>query len=131
LAGAEPVGTGRIRIDKWLWHARFFRTRSLAAAAVSAGAVRLNGVHCQKPGHAVGAGDVLTFAQGPRIRVVRVLAAGLRRGPAAEAATLFHDLNKGGADGRGLTERDASARPCTGVGFGLPTQSEFDPDPAK
>jgi ribosome-associated heat shock protein Hsp15 len=90
------VGDGagdRIRIDKWLWHARFFKSRSLAAGAVQAGAVRLNGTHCQKPGHPVGPGDVLTFAAGSRIRVVRVLAPGLRRGPAAEAATLYHDLD--------------------------------------
>ena len=89
---AEPSGD-RIRIDKWLWHARFFRTRSLAAAAVQAGSVRLNGTHCHKPGHAVAQGDVLTFAQGSRIRVVRVLAPGLRRGPAPEAAALFLDLD--------------------------------------
>lgn len=83
----------RIRIDKWLWQARFFKTRGLAAEAVSGGRLRLNGAPMAKPGHAVGPGDVLTFAQGGRIRVVRVLAAGARRGPAEEARLLYTDLD--------------------------------------
>jgi ribosome-associated heat shock protein Hsp15 len=82
-----------LRLDKWLFQARFFRARSLAAAVVEGGDVRLNGQRVGKPAQAVGAGDVLTFAQGGRIRVVRVLALGDRRGPAAEARTLFADLD--------------------------------------
>lgn len=82
-----------LRIDKWLWQARFFKARGDAAMAVQAGAVRLNGQHVLKPGHAVGAGDVLTFAQGGRIRVIRVLQIGLRRGPATEAQGLYEDLD--------------------------------------
>lgn len=89
MAGADD----RIRLDKWLWQARFFKTRSLAAAVVSGGHLRLNGVRCAKPGHAVAPGDVLTFPQGARIRVVRVLAAGGRRGPAREAQELYADLD--------------------------------------
>ncbi|MCV2865153.1 RNA-binding S4 domain-containing protein [Defluviimonas sp. WL0075] len=84
----------RIRIDKWLWQARFFKSRTLAAERVAAGAVRLNGQRLFKPAHPVGAGDVLTFAQGGVIRVVRVLAAGTRRGPAAEARLLYADLDE-------------------------------------
>ncbi len=83
---------GRIRIDKWLWQARFFKSRSLAAGTVSAGHLRLNGAKVAKPGHAVGPGDVLTFPQGGRIRVVRILECGTRRGPAPEARTLYDDL---------------------------------------
>jgi ribosome-associated heat shock protein Hsp15 len=82
----------RIRIDKWLWYARFFKTRSLAAGQVAAGHVRLNGTRVTKPAHAVGPGDVLTFAQGDRIRVVRVEEPGQRRGPAPEAQALYADL---------------------------------------
>lgn len=81
----------RIRVDKWLWQARFFKTRSLAAATVASGHLRLNSQPCNKPGHAIGPGDVLTFPQGNRIRVIRVLAPGDRRGPATEAATLYRD----------------------------------------
>ena len=82
----------RIRIDKWLWQARFFKTRSLSAALVSAGKLRLNGAKMSKPGHAVGPGDVLTFPQGAAVRVVRVLGCGLRRGPASEAQALYEDV---------------------------------------
>lgn len=85
----------RIRIDKWLWQARFFKTRSLAAGVVSSGHLRLNGVKMAKPGHDVRPGDVLTFPQADHIRVVRVLAPGTRRGPAEEARTLYADLDGG------------------------------------
>ncbi|UYV37775.1 RNA-binding S4 domain-containing protein [Rhodobacteraceae bacterium D3-12] len=85
-------GPEKIRLDKWLWFARFFKSRGLAAKTVSAGHVRVNGEKAAKPAHAVGPDDVLTFAQARRIRVVRVVAAGTRRGPAAEAQTLYDDL---------------------------------------
>lgn len=83
----------RIRIDKWLWQARFFKTRSLAAGVVSSGHLRLNGARMAKPGHDLRPGDVLTFPQAGHIRVVRVLAPGTRRGPAEEARTLYADLD--------------------------------------
>lgn len=89
---AEDLPRATIRLDKWLWQARFFKTRSLAARQVSDGKVRLNAERTDKPARAVGPGDVLTFPQGDRIRVVKVLAPGLRRGPAPEAATLYEDL---------------------------------------
>lgn len=90
-AAIPPRAT--LRIDKWLFQARFFRARSLAAEAVEQGRCRLNGQRVQKPGHAVGAGDVLTLVQGGRVRVVRVLDLGARRGPAAEAQALYLDLD--------------------------------------
>lgn len=91
----EARGEGRRtqRLDKWLWHARFFKTRSAAAAIVSGGAVRLDGEPCSKPHRAVGAGDTLTFPQGRRVRVVRLLAVADRRGPAPEAQALYEDLS--------------------------------------
>lgn len=82
-----------IRLDKWLWHARFFKTRGLAARTVAEGHVRVNARPVDKPATAIGEGDTLTFPQGPRIRVIRVLAAGLRRGPAPEAQALYDDLD--------------------------------------
>lgn len=85
---AEPV-----RLDKWLWHARFFRSRSLATAEVAAGHVRINGVKVAKPAHPVRTGDTLTFPQGSRIRLVRVTGTSLRRGPAAVAQRLYSDLD--------------------------------------
>lgn len=84
---------GRVRLDKWLWQARFFKSRSLASAAVEAGHVRVNGQHVVKPAHSVGPGDVLTFAQAGLIRVVRIIGCGARRGPAPEARLLYADLS--------------------------------------
>lgn len=81
-----------IRLDKWLWQARFFKSRSLAAAIVSAGKVRVDGTPVSKPARAVGAGDVLTFVQADRTRVVRIIDCGTRRGPAPEAQALYADL---------------------------------------
>jgi ribosome-associated heat shock protein Hsp15 len=83
-----------IRLDKWLWQARFFKTRSLAAGVVSETRVRVNGTPVSKPARAVGAGDVLTFAKDDRVRVVRILACGTRRGPAPEAQALYDDLSE-------------------------------------
>ena len=85
--------TGKLRLDKWLWHARFFKTRSLAARQVGGGHVRVNDVRATKPAQTVTPGDVLTFAQARQVRVVRVLALGDRRGPAAAAQTLYEDLD--------------------------------------
>jgi ribosome-associated heat shock protein Hsp15 len=81
-----------LRLDKWLWHARFARTRSLAAKLVAEARFRINGNPTEKAHHAVRPGDVLTFALGPHIRVIKVLALGLRRGPAPEARLLYDDL---------------------------------------
>ncbi len=84
----------KLRIDKWLWQARFFKTRSLAAKQVTAGHVRLNGQRALKPAQAVGPEDVLTFPQGRIVRVIRIEKLGDRRGPAPEAQTLYTDLTE-------------------------------------
>ncbi len=81
------------RIDKWLWHARFFKTRTLAAKVVEGGHCRINRERTRKPGHSVKEGDVLTFAQGRDIRVIKVEGLGERRGPATEARLLYTDLD--------------------------------------
>ncbi len=80
------------RIDKFLWFARFFKSRTLAASVVTGGRVRINGERCDKASTIVKAGDMLTFAAGPRVRVIKVVAGGTRRGPASEAQTLYEDL---------------------------------------
>jgi ribosome-associated heat shock protein Hsp15 len=93
----------RFRLDKWLFQARFFRSREAAATVVTEGHLRLNGQHCLKPGHVVGVGDVLTFVQAGQVRVVRVLAIGQRRGPADEARGLYHDLDAPAAGQEGAS----------------------------
>jgi len=80
------------RLDKWLFHARFYRTRPLAQAATQAGRVRLNGVRIEKPGHAVKPGDVVTLGRGGQVMAVRILALAERRGPATEAQKLYELL---------------------------------------
>lgn len=87
MTGPSP----KLRIDKWLWQARFFKTRSLAAKQVSSGHVRVNGTRAGKPAQGVAPGDVLTFIQAREVRVVEVVALGERRGPAPEAQALYID----------------------------------------
>jgi len=82
---------GKIRLDKWLWHARFAKTRSLAAKLCEGG-VRIDGTLVSKPGATVRPGQVLTFALGRHVRVIELVAVGVRRGPAEEARTLYRDL---------------------------------------
>ena len=81
-----------IRVDKWLWYARFFKTRGLAAKVVTGGHVRVNSTKIAKASHAVGPDDILTFPQGERVRVAKLLDIGKRRGPAPEAQALYEDL---------------------------------------
>jgi ribosome-associated heat shock protein Hsp15 len=88
------------RVDVWLWRARFFKTRSLAARIVEEGGVRLSrgGTRAplDKPSRPVRCGDVLTFAQGRRWLAVRVEALGVRRGPATEARELYSIMEGAG-----------------------------------
>jgi len=93
----DPKAAPRLRLDKWLWQARFFKSRGLAAEVIEAGHVRVNGTRISRPGRDVTEGDTLTFPQGDRIRVVRILALGLRRGPAPEAQALYLDLDASAA----------------------------------
>jgi len=86
--------TDSLRIDKWLWHARFYKTRSLAQQAANSGILRLNNARVEKPSVTVRPGDVLTVPRGQReVAVVRVQALGLRRGPAPEAQGLYEVLS--------------------------------------
>ena len=93
--GAEGASC---RIDVWLWRARFFKTRSLAARIVEDGGVRLvrgeSRAPVEKPSRAVRCGDVLMFTQGSRWLVVKVEALGERRGPAPEARGLYSLLDE-------------------------------------
>ncbi len=81
-----------LRVDKYLWFARFFKTRSLATKRANGGRIRINGNKIKKSSDTVSIGDILTFAQGNEIRVIRVLNLGTRRGPAQEAQNLYEDI---------------------------------------
>lgn len=81
-----------LRLDKWLWYARFFKSRSTASRVCAAGRLRIGGAVVNKAHHTIKIGDVLTFPQSRLIRVVKVLALATRRGPAPEARLLYEDL---------------------------------------
>ncbi|MDF1792607.1 MAG: RNA-binding S4 domain-containing protein [Thalassobaculaceae bacterium] len=121
-----PEGADSQRLDKWLWCARFFKSRSLANALLAAGRLRLDGTVVTKAHQKVRAGAVLTFPQGPHVRVVKVLFLATRRGPASEARALFEDLDP-------LPERKAepsesamfeARAPSREKGAGRPTKRE-------
>ena len=134
-AGADDVSgaTGTQRLDKWLWFARFVKTRTLAADIVSAGKVRLNRVRVEKPAQTVRAGDVLTLNLNRRIQLVRVLGIGERRGPSAAARALYEELT---AEGDVIKPQPSSSPPGAAwrpserspvgrpVGSGRPTKKE-------
>src|SRR4051812_23022551 len=100
----ETTGPGRVRIDKWLWAARFFKTRSLAADAVTGGKVLLAGERV-KPAKLVQAGDEVRIRLGPYEHVVIVRQTSERRGPATVAATLYEETEAGRAAREKLAEQ--------------------------
>lgn len=121
-ANADGAGES-LRVDKWLWHARFFKSRSLATAMVSAGRLRVNETPTSKPHYQARPGDVLTFPKDHHIRVIRVEAIGKRRGPAQEAQTLYTDLAP--PQPRKKEDVPMEARPAERErGAGRPTKKE-------
>ncbi|MEZ5938351.1 MAG: RNA-binding S4 domain-containing protein [Hyphomonadaceae bacterium] len=90
--------TDRMRLDIWLWRARFFKTRGAAAAAIEAGDMRVERDgqvrRIEKPSTTVAVGDLLSLTLGPRAGLVRILALPDRRGPAPEAATCYESAGE-------------------------------------
>ncbi len=99
-----------LRLDKWLWYARFFKSRSTASRLCAAGRLRIGGTIVKKAHHIIKIGDILTFPQSRLIRVVKVMALATRRGPAPEARLLYEDLkppsSASGAPSTPVPERD-------------------------
>lgn len=88
----EHTETGSVRLDKWLWFARFFKSRSLATRFLEDGKARLRGAVAKS--HArIRVGDVITFSLRGSVCIVEVRFLGTRRGPAIEARTLYEDLS--------------------------------------
>lgn len=90
---SETAPAERQRIDKWLWFSRLVKTRTLAGELVSSGKVRVNSTKVSKASHNVQAGDVLTFTYHTRVKVIKIVAIGNRRGPAPEAQALYEDMS--------------------------------------
>lgn len=86
----EPDFGSKVRLDRWLWAARFFKTRSIAGKAVAGGKVHVNGRRA-KPASAIAAGDRIRVRKGPYEYVVIVSRTSERRGPAADAAQLYEE----------------------------------------
>jgi ribosome-associated heat shock protein Hsp15 len=116
----SEVGPG-IRLDKWLWHARFFKTRSTASKYCEEGRLRVNGEPTAKAHYAARIGDVLTFPLGQEIRVIRIVALGARRGPAPEAQALYEDLTVRIPPAEAAADDAQAARE---PGSGRPTKSD-------
>lgn len=92
MSTAQNVTGKSRRIDQWLWFARIVKSRSLAQRLVADGALRINKVKVFKASAEVAPQDIVTVAVDGRVRVLKVLAPGARRGPAAEAGGLYEDL---------------------------------------
>jgi ribosome-associated heat shock protein Hsp15 len=103
-----------MRLDLWLWASRFYKTRALAAAAVAAGRVELNGQKTKR-GKTVRAGDTLAIRLGPYEHRVSVLALARRRGPASEAAALYREEPDSRAARERLAEQHRLAAKLGGV----------------
>lgn len=112
-----------LRIDKWLWFARFFKSRSLASQFCASGRIRIAGSIVSKASYMVRVEDILTFPQRDRVRVVKILALGTRRGPAREAVLLYEDLSpeSPAAAGEAETVSGVAARE---PGSGRPTKRD-------
>lgn len=100
----DDADDGRVRLDKWLWAARFFKTRSLAAEAVTGGKVTMRGDRV-KPARPLQAGDEISIRLGPYEHVVRVRELSSRRGPASVAATLYEETPESLAARQKLAEQ--------------------------
>ncbi len=113
------------RIDKWLWCARFVKTRTKAAALVQKGRIRRGGKRICKPGQKIKSGDVLTFPLQNHVRVIKIISVAKCRGPYAEATRLYEDLappqrQEAGSPGKTRICAPAKRDP----GSGRPTKRE-------
>lgn len=98
------TGNGRVRLDKWLWAARFFKTRALAVEAIGGGKVTMSGDRV-KPARPLQLGELLSVRLGPYEHVVRVTGLSERRGPASVAATLYDETPESRAAREKLSEQ--------------------------
>ncbi len=118
----ERAVPARQRLDKFLWFARIVKSRTLAQKLIEAGNVRLDGNRITQPAHKVDVGQVLTITYAERLRVLKVLDTGTRRGPAPEAQQLYQDLTPT------LPKREKDFRPAPAAqrepGAGRPTKKE-------
>jgi len=129
MAGSEEgqaQSRQKVRLDRWLWAARFFKTRSMATAAVAGGHVHVAGGRA-KPSRPVSVGDRLTITRGTVEWTVIVLAVSDRRGPASEAALLYEETEESRAAREQATEQrraERADRAAGPLGPGRPTKRD-------
>lgn len=130
MKGARPAspdaaaGTERVRLDKWLWAARFFKTRALAAEAADRGRVEVNG-QAAKPSRELRCGDRLRLRIGPEERTVDVVALSSVRGPAPVAQALYAETPESLAARKAAAEaRRLAAEPAHSIEQGRPTKRD-------
>lgn len=119
----EKAVANAVRIDKWLWASRFFKTRGLAADAVDGGKVEVNG-HKPKPARAIRVGDTVRLRLGAFEYLVTVRGLAERRGPASEAAKLYEEDAGGKARREKLAEQHRLAAQAFAHGEGKPSKKE-------
>ena len=121
---STSAGSGKIRLDKWLWAARFYKTRSLSCEEIDKGRVRLNGQPV-KPSHDVKPGDTLEIRSGPIVRTVLVRALSGVRGPAPVAALLYDETAESLARRQDQAEQHRLApEPALALQQGRPTKRD-------
>ena len=114
----------RMRIDKWLWAARFYKTRSLAVDEIERHRVQVNGENA-KPSREIRPGDTVALRQGDATRTVRVLGLSLQRGPAPVAQQLYEETPESLAAQAAARERRHVARePALAIEQGRPTKRD-------
>jgi len=114
----------RLRIDKWLWAARFYKTRTLASEEIDKGRVQVNGV-AVKPARELKAGDSVLLRSGPISRTVTVLALSEKRGPAPVAALLYQETEDSIEKRQQAAEqRRLAPEPALSLNQGRPTKRD-------
>jgi ribosome-associated heat shock protein Hsp15 len=114
----------KMRIDKWLWAARFYKTRTFAAEEIDKGRVQINGQDV-KPARDVKAGDTLTLRQGPVLRVVVVKGLSMQRGAAPVAQLLYEETPESVANRlQAAEQRKLNNEPADSIEHGRPTKRD-------
>ena len=124
VAGSTKAELTGMRLDKWLWAARLWKTRALAAEEVGLGRVNVNGL-AAKPAREIRTGDMLTIRQGPVMRELRVLGLNAMRGPAAVAQALYAETPESqAAREAAAARRKQGVEPADTLAHGRPTKRD-------